>query len=61
MMVERSASWLEAAGAAIPRKPDGSVDCLIEISPSFALEKDDIRTKLNQIPQIKSMDRLYLA
>jgi hypothetical protein len=25
------------------------------------LEKYDIRTKLNQIPEIKPMDRLYLA
>ena len=61
MMVERSAAWLEAAGVAVPRKSDGSVNCLIEIAPSFALEKDDIKAKLNQIPQIKPMDRLYLS
>jgi UDP-N-acetylglucosamine/UDP-N-acetylgalactosamine diphosphorylase len=61
MMVARAAAWLESAGVAVPRKPDGSADCLIEIAPSFALEKDDIKTKLNQIPEIKPMDRLYLA
>jgi UDP-N-acetylglucosamine/UDP-N-acetylgalactosamine diphosphorylase len=61
MIVARGATWLESAGVAVPRKPDGSVDCLIEIAPSFALEKYDIRTKLNQIPEIKPMDRLYLA
>jgi UDP-N-acetylglucosamine/UDP-N-acetylgalactosamine diphosphorylase len=61
MMAERWAAWLKSAGITVPRKADGSADCTIEISPSFALEKDDIRTKLNQIPQIKSMDRLYLA
>ena len=33
----------------------------IEIAPSFALEKDDIKAKLNQIPEIKSGDELYLA
>jgi hypothetical protein len=67
-MVDRAADWLEsarcagrgAAGIAIPRKPDGSVDCLIEIAPSFALDKDDIKTKLTQIPQIKSGDKVYL-
>jgi UDP-N-acetylglucosamine/UDP-N-acetylgalactosamine diphosphorylase len=61
MMVTRSAAWLESAGVAVPRKPDGSADCLIEIAPSFALEKDDIKAKLNRIPKIKSGDRLYLA
>ena len=61
MIVARGAAWLESAGIAIPRKPDGSVNCLIEIAPSFALEKDDIKAKLNQIPEIKPMDKLYLA
>ena len=61
MIVARGAAWLESAGVAVPRKPDGSVNCLIEIAPSYALEKDDIRTKLNRIPEIKPMDKLYLA
>ncbi|MCJ7776903.1 MAG: UTP--glucose-1-phosphate uridylyltransferase, partial [Sedimentisphaerales bacterium] len=61
MIVARGAAWLESAGVAVPRKPDGSVDCLIEIAPGFALEKDDIKAKLKQIPKIKPMDKLYLA
>lgn len=61
MMVDRAANWLESAGVKVPRKPDGSVDCLLEIAPSFALEKEDIKAKLNQIPQIKSGDKIYLA
>jgi UDP-N-acetylglucosamine/UDP-N-acetylgalactosamine diphosphorylase len=61
MMVARSAAWLESAGVAVPRRPDGSVDCLIEIAPGFALEKKDIKAKLSQIPEIKPMDRIYLA
>ena len=61
MMVARAAGWLESAGITVPRKPDGSVNCLIEIAPSFALEKDDIKTKLNQIPKIKPTDKVYLA
>jgi len=61
MMVARSADWLESAGIDIPKRPDGSPDCLIEIAPSFALEKDDIKAKLNQIPEIKPNDELYLA
>ncbi len=61
MMVDRAAGWLESARVDIPRKADGSVDCIIEIAPSFALEKDDIRTKLSQIPEIKPKDEIYLA
>jgi UDP-N-acetylglucosamine/UDP-N-acetylgalactosamine diphosphorylase len=61
MMVARAADWLESAGVNVPRKPDGPVDCTIEIAPSFALQKDDIKTKLSQIPQIKPKDQIYLA
>jgi UDP-N-acetylglucosamine/UDP-N-acetylgalactosamine diphosphorylase len=61
MMIARAARWLESAGVSVPRKPDGSVDAIIEISPFFALEKNDIKTKLNQIPQIKSGDKICLA
>ncbi|MHC4539626.1 MAG: UTP--glucose-1-phosphate uridylyltransferase [Planctomycetota bacterium] len=61
MMVARAAAWLESAGVAVPRKPDGSVDCLIEITPSFALEKEDIKAKLDQIPRIRPGETIYLA
>jgi UDP-N-acetylglucosamine/UDP-N-acetylgalactosamine diphosphorylase len=61
MMVARAAAWLESAGVAIPRKADGSVDCLIEIAPSFALGRDDVKAKVGQIPKIKRGDELYLA
>lgn len=61
MMIDRAADWLESAGVNVPRKPDGPVDCVIEIAPGFALEQDDIKAKLNQIPEIKSGDELYLA
>jgi UDP-N-acetylglucosamine/UDP-N-acetylgalactosamine diphosphorylase len=60
MMVDRAAEWLEAAGVAVPRKPDGSVDCLLEIAPGFALEKEDIKDKLNQIPKIKPKSKVYI-
>jgi UDP-N-acetylglucosamine/UDP-N-acetylgalactosamine diphosphorylase len=59
MMVERAANWLESAHLTVPRKEVS--DCLIEISPSFALEKDDIKAKLNRIPEIKPGDKLYIA
>lgn len=61
MMVARAADWLESAGVSVPRKPDGSADCLIEIAPGFALSKDEIKAKLNLIPQINPGDEIYLA
>ena len=61
MMVARAASWLEAAGVPVPKKPDGSIDCVIEIAPGFALYKEDIKEKRNKIPQIKPGDKIYLA
>jgi UDP-N-acetylglucosamine/UDP-N-acetylgalactosamine diphosphorylase len=61
MMVARAADWLRSAGVTISQKPDGSIDCLIEIAPGFALYKEDVREKLNQIPRIKPKDKIYLA
>jgi UDP-N-acetylglucosamine/UDP-N-acetylgalactosamine diphosphorylase len=61
MITARAADWLESAGITIPRKPDGSVDCLLEIAPSFALEKEDIKEKLIQISKIKPEDKVYLS
>lgn len=61
MMVARAADWLESAGVNVPRKADGTPDCLLEIAPSFAVEKDDIKRGLNRIPEIHPKDTLYLA
>jgi UDP-N-acetylglucosamine/UDP-N-acetylgalactosamine diphosphorylase len=60
MMIERAAGWLEAAGVEVPRKPDGSVDCAVEIAPSFALYKEDVAAKADQIGPIEPGDWLYL-
>jgi UDP-N-acetylglucosamine/UDP-N-acetylgalactosamine diphosphorylase len=64
MMVARAVDWLKSAGIPVPRKPDpelaSGIDCLIEIAPSFALYKDDIKEKLDHIPAIKPNDKIYL-
>jgi hypothetical protein len=31
------------------------------MAPSFALEEDDVKAKLNQVPEIKPGDKLYLV
>jgi UDP-N-acetylglucosamine/UDP-N-acetylgalactosamine diphosphorylase len=60
MMVERAACWLEKAGVAVPRKGDGTVDCVIEMAPSFALSADDVAKKLDEIPDLKAGGEYYL-
>jgi len=61
MMVDRSAVWLESAGVKVPRKADGSPDCVIEISPGFALTREDVAKKRDKIPAIKPGDKVYLG
>ncbi|MGB7583066.1 MAG: UDPGP type 1 family protein [Sedimentisphaerales bacterium] len=61
MMVDRAAAWLESAGVKVPRKTDGLPDCVIEISPSFALTREDVAKKRDKIPTIKPGDKIYLG
>jgi UDP-N-acetylglucosamine/UDP-N-acetylgalactosamine diphosphorylase len=61
MMTERAAAWLEYAGVKVPRKPDGSVDAIIEIAPSFALDKEELKAKAAQIKPIAAGEKIYLA
>ncbi len=58
---ERNARWLEGAGAAVPRKGDGTVDGLIEISSAFALYPQDVVQKKGQLPAIPSGGRVYIG
>jgi len=39
---ERAARWLEVAGAKVPRKPDGTLDCVLELSSLTALDAEDV-------------------
>jgi UDP-N-acetylglucosamine/UDP-N-acetylgalactosamine diphosphorylase len=45
-MTERSGRWLESAGVAVPRDADGRARFPIEISPLFALDAEELRTKV---------------
>ena len=60
MMISRAAMWLEQAGVRIPKKPDGSINCKIEIAPSFAMCREDVSKKRNKIPRIKAGRAIYL-
>ena len=61
MMIDRAAGWLESAGVEIPRKADGSPDCILEIAPSFAVYKEDVAENLDQIPPIKPGQSVFLT
>jgi UDP-N-acetylglucosamine/UDP-N-acetylgalactosamine diphosphorylase len=58
MMIARAADWLESAGVPVPRKPDGSPDCTIEIAPAFALCKENVKATIDRI---KPGDKIYLG
>lgn len=45
-MSDLFAGWLESAGARILRRPDGSVPFGIEISPLYALDSSELKSKL---------------
>jgi UDP-N-acetylglucosamine/UDP-N-acetylgalactosamine diphosphorylase len=45
-MSDLYAGWLEHAGAAIPRRADGSVPFGIEISPLYALDAAELKSKV---------------
>jgi UDP-N-acetylglucosamine/UDP-N-acetylgalactosamine diphosphorylase len=45
-MSDEFATWLEQAGATVPRRADGSVPFGIEISPLFALDAAELKTKI---------------
>ncbi len=45
-MSENFAEWLETAGATVARASDGSVPFGLEISPLFALDANELKTKI---------------
>jgi UDP-N-acetylglucosamine/UDP-N-acetylgalactosamine diphosphorylase len=45
-MSDQFASWLEQAGATVPRRADGTVPFGIEVSPLFALDAAELKSKI---------------
>jgi UDP-N-acetylglucosamine/UDP-N-acetylgalactosamine diphosphorylase len=45
-MSDQFASWLEQAGATVPRRADGSVPFGIEISPLFAMDAAELKARI---------------
>lgn len=58
--IRRAARWLEAAGAPVPRKPDGEPNVSVEISPLFALDPEEVAAKKDRIPSLKHSAAIYI-
>jgi UDP-N-acetylglucosamine/UDP-N-acetylgalactosamine diphosphorylase len=59
MMINLFAEWLEAAGIDVPKK-DGVVDGTIEISPLFALDKEEFVAKYKEHVRLLPGFELYI-
>jgi UDP-N-acetylglucosamine/UDP-N-acetylgalactosamine diphosphorylase len=57
-MSDNFADWLETAGARVERRSDGSVAFGIEISPLFALDPGELKTKIT--PGLRVEGPIYL-
>jgi UDP-N-acetylglucosamine/UDP-N-acetylgalactosamine diphosphorylase len=51
--------WLERAGVAVPRRPDGTVAVPLEISPLFALDAAELAAKVDR--KLRLQGPTYLA
>lgn len=58
--IARACGWLAQAGLSIPRVIDGAPTARVEISPLFALEAADVKSKRERIPAIHSGIETYL-
>ncbi|MBX3389225.1 MAG: UDPGP type 1 family protein [Phycisphaeraceae bacterium] len=45
----RAARWLEAAGVKVPKKSDGSPDCVLEVDPLHGAEPADLRDRAKSL------------
>lgn len=52
-MINRYGRWLRDAGVSIPMDPQGNVIGLIEISPGFALDAEELKSKVDKRMQFQ--------
>ncbi len=59
--IRRAARWLEAAGVNIPRRLDGHPDVTLEIAPSYAVDRDELKRRLVPPLTLQRGDSIYIA
>ncbi|NQU75483.1 MAG: UTP--glucose-1-phosphate uridylyltransferase, partial [Planctomycetes bacterium] len=60
----RAADWLEGAGIMVPRDAEGMVACVVEISPLFALDGEELARKKDKLPSQADFtpgERIYIG
>ncbi len=58
--IARAYRWLEGAGIKVPREPGGQPDVTVAISPSYALDAEDVGEKRERLPSLKPGDSIYI-
>ncbi len=57
----RAARWLGQAGVSVPQTADGEPDATIEISPLMAVDADQLRENLRDLPVIRPGMKVYVG
>ncbi len=57
----RACRWLEAAGLTVPRDNDGEPTVTVTITPSFALDANDLGKRKNEVPAFAAGDKVTLT
>ena len=58
-LIHQAATWLEQAGVTVPRDAQGQIASVLEISPLFALDSQELQAKIK--PGLRIGPSLYLA
>jgi len=56
----RATRWLSYAGVSVPRNSQGDPDVTIAISPRFAMDREEVKARRSEIPDLLPGDRVYL-
>lgn len=59
--VRRAARWLERCGTKVPRDARGEPSVKLEISPAYAIDLDDLRSRFNTAPFLEPGGSYVLA
>jgi UDP-N-acetylglucosamine/UDP-N-acetylgalactosamine diphosphorylase len=57
----RAADWLECAGIHVPRDEHGKPLVRLEIAPSYALDREDVRTQIWSNPEFLAGETIYIS
>lgn len=60
-MLARAARWFDEAGIPFPRKADGTLDAVVELSPVKFGCAADVKAQADNLPAIKSGDEIYIG